>query len=204
MSYPKELCQLIVENMEIIEKAPNVIDEIEKNLFGAINQKVEERVNHVKGEWEGVYDLVTNIKYKETSFKPKSWTKDDNDWYQSFYTIIPLNLISHWLSRATGVDNNYLSLSFNVNHDWYNLKNNAYQRKLEEFYNNNKAIKDKKFEISPNKKYISRPFIFESKNLCNIYPNFDLTPLDEALNDLFSVHEEFDKFVQELIKLKEK
>ena len=53
------------------------------------------------------------------------------------------------------------------------------------------------FTLAPSKKGIVRPFHFDAEKLASECPDFDeaLAPLDAALEDLFKVHGEFDKFV---------
>ena len=75
MAFSNELCQLVIQNMEIVETAPSVVDEVETLLFAAINERIKERVP--KKGWDGVYDLVVEEEYSDTFFilRTGRWTK---------------------------------------------------------------------------------------------------------------------------------
>jgi hypothetical protein len=206
MNYPNELCQLVIRNMEIIETAPNVIAEVEKRLFAAVNARIEKAVK-AKRNWEGCYELVTEKEYDETTFAPQSWPKDEDasedESYGAYYTLTHTEEAGDykWLSRVTGVMGTALCFAFVVESEWSGLTPHEYKRKLETFYAGNAALQEAGFSLAPGKKSIVRPFHFDADKLAAGFPDFDeaLAPLDAALGDLFKAHGEFDGFVKNLM-----
>jgi hypothetical protein len=204
MNYPNELCQLVIRNMEVIETAPEVIDEAATRLFAVINARIEKAVK-AKRDWEGCYDLVTDKDYAETTFAPQSWPKygdEEDESYGVYYTLTHTEGSEdyEWLSCATGVMGSSLCFAFVVDSEWSGLTAGEYKKKLETFYAGNAALQETGFSLAPGRKSIVRPFFFDAEKLAAGFPDFDeaLSPLDAALDDLFKAHGEFDKFVKKL------
>jgi hypothetical protein len=197
MNYPNELCQLVIRNMEVIEKAPEVVEATEKRLFAAMNARVEKAVKAQKS-WKGCYDLVTDNEDEETSFAPKSWPENEDESYGAYYSLTHTEDSGdyEWLSCATGVMGAALCFAFTV--DSEDVK--EYKKALESFYAGNSVLQKAGFSLSQSKKSSVRPFTFASDALEKECPDFDeaLAPLDAALEDLFKAHGEFDKFVKKL------
>lgn len=201
MQFPDELGRLVIQNMEILETAPSVVDDVEKSLFSAINERIEKSMP--KG-WDGVYDLVVDKDYEETAFRPNNWPVDDEGGYNAWYTLLntePGDDLVNWLSCATGIKGSALCLCFGVEYKEFNMKHREYRAKLAEFYNKNAVLAQHGFLLKqklPDNIY--RPFHFDAKKLAEDFPDFDeaLKPLDDALDDLFKVHSIFDQFVKSL------
>lgn len=62
MTYSPELCNLIIQNMHVIESAPKIVDTIEKTIFIGINRCCEKFSGDMG--WSGVFNLV-EVKKKE-------------------------------------------------------------------------------------------------------------------------------------------
>ncbi|MDL2279300.1 hypothetical protein LJC15_01370 [Desulfovibrio sp. OttesenSCG-928-G11] len=207
MNYPTDLCQLVIRNMEVIEKAPEVAEATEKRLFAAVNARIEKAVKAQKG-WKGCYDVVTDKEEEETTFAPQGWPENNEEdgVYEAYYTLTYTHSTGgepeYWLSCATGIMGAALCFAFAVDFKWFDLRLTEYKKMLESFYADKTALQKHKFSLAANKESIIRAFIFNADALAAEYPDFDeaLAPLDEALQDLFKVHAEFDKFVTGLSK----
>lgn len=201
MNYPTELHQLAIRNMEIIETAPTVVDETEKMLFSAINAHIKNRIE-AKKDWDGCYDLITNEDDEETTFTPNNWPKSAEGSFYAYYTLDEMedSKVEHYLSSAVGLRGESLGLYFGVNISALTLNVKEYKPKLNKFFNDNVALQKAGFTLTPNKKSLVRRFHFDTEKLAEAYPDVEdiFAPLDEALNDLFKVHEEFNTFVQSL------
>ena len=201
MNYPTELCQLVIRNMAVIEKAPEVVEATEKRLFAAINARIEKAVK-AKKNWDGCYDLVTDSEEEETTFAPEIWPDNEDGSYGAYYTLTHTEASREyeWLSCATGVMGAALCFAFAVDSEWSGLTPKEYKKTLESFYAGNAALQKAGFSLAPSKKSIVRPFTFAADTLATEYPDFDeaLAPLDAALEDLFKAHGEFDRFVKKL------
>lgn len=215
MQFSDELSKLVIQNMEIIETAPSVVSEIEKALFESINERIEQKIKR-KRNWSGVYDLVIENEYPDTSFRPNHWPIDDKEgtydaWYGLYRTEKGDGL--NWLSCATGVRGAELCLFFAFEYSHFksdcnesNMNLREYKNKLSECYENAKSILESKgFFLAKDVRshiYIFRPFCFDAETLAKEFPDFDeaLKPLDEALDNLFEVHPVFDEFVVNTLK----
>jgi len=204
MSFPKELSQLVIRNMEIIEIAPTVVDAIEKRLFSAINKRIKDRVSGMG--WNGFYGLVTGVtgKSNDTSFAPESWPRQEDESlcarYSLTYTRGDGDDLKMWLSSATGILGDSLCFAFSFDRVWGEMKRPQYKATLENFYHENAVLRQSRFSLAQDKESIIIPFLFDSEKLADEYPDFDdvLVPLDDALEALFGVHDEFDAFVKTL------
>ncbi len=203
MKYPKELCVLMIRNMEIIEKAPIVVDAMEKELFSAINAKIEAFVN--REGWEGVFGLGTNEnQYKETSFKPEEWPNDkDYGWYKAWYTLAPVSEKKQsFLASSVNVNGAVLALGFSFNSKYFDEL--PAKKTLLSLIEKNSQLKDVGFQFYQRINIIGIEFVFNSEDIATDYSESDssfnvtLKPLDEALEKLLSVHSEFDDFVKSL------
>lgn len=54
MPYNDDICRLVIENIALLEEAPLVIEEIEKIIFEAINNKFKKIIEKDES-WKGVY-----------------------------------------------------------------------------------------------------------------------------------------------------
>ena len=199
MSYPVELCKLVIRNIEIIEEAPNVVAEVEKKLFTAINERIEERViKHSRATWAGVYSLVTG-KIGGTYFAPRGWlrlTEDEEDywaWYECWLVKGDINF-THKLPQAIGLKNAALAIGFD---SAFAESVDDKREKMANFYEATSAIKDAELLLHINADYIYTHIPLDVDALADGFPDFTkaLNPLDDALTRLFSVHEHFDRYV---------
>ncbi len=201
MSYPTELHQLAIRNMEIIETAPTVVDETEKTLFNAINAHIKNRTE-AKKDWNGCYDFITNEDEEQTYFSSNNWPKSAKGEVYAYYSLYEMedSEVEHYLSSAIGLRGESLGLYFEVDITALTLNVREYKAELNKFFNDNVAVQKAGFTLTPSKKFLVRRFHFDAEKLAEAYPDVEdvFAPLDEALDDLFKVHEEFNTFVQSL------
>jgi hypothetical protein len=200
MSYPTEICQLVIRNMEIVEEAPNVVEVVENKLFAAVNELIKRRVAELEN-WKGCYEFYTGTD-DETSFAPKSWPETEDGVYGVYFTLYYTDKGEEQLllSTATGLRGAALCLRFEVNSDWSGLANKDYKQRMRRFYAGTPELKNAGFFLAPDEKNIYLPFHCLAEQVAEEYPNFEdaLKPLDKALADLFRVCPVFDNFVKKL------
>jgi len=206
MNYPKDLCRLVIKNMDIIEAASSIVESVTYELFAAINARIEERVK-IQQNWKGRYDLVTDQDGKDTAFIPNNWPTDEKGKYLIYYRLTHAHGNIEYLSHATGGQGATLVLSFTIlSTKVYNMLLGVYKTKLADFYTRSVTIQAAGFVLSEAEDEILRPFTFDPEMLAAEYSDSDsdfdeaLAPLDAALDDLFKVHKEFDTFVKNLGK----
>jgi hypothetical protein len=197
MSYPNELCRLVIRHMEIIEEAPHVVEQIEERLFTAVNERIKKRVA-LKG-WKGCYELCVG-KEDDTSFTPADWPEDEGR-YSAYYTLhyVEAGENHTWLSNAIGLGNSALCLQFMIERELINLNSKEYKKRLHDFYNSTAILAEASFLIDRSG-IIHRPFTLAAEKMAEEYPDFDetLASLDTAMEDLLKVNGEFDTFVKGL------
>lgn len=72
----KEAVALILNNLQAIEQATNLIyEEIQPNVFKIINQLIEKKLTQFNDEIIGIYDFCDD----ETWFLPKQWHEEEFD-----------------------------------------------------------------------------------------------------------------------------
>lgn len=200
MQYPESLCQLVIRNMAIVEDAPSVVAEIEKELFGTINEEIEKTVSGLNG-WKGFYDLITEKEDELTFFAPSDWPKDDSGEYLACYAldcVEPDGSEFEWLSVATGLRNATLCFQFEIDNSLVEVSTREKKRLLQEFFLKNPALEKAGFMYHKTG-VIYLPFIFDAETLANEFPDFDeaKATVGRTLKTLFEVHSLFDAFVKQ-------
>ncbi|MDR2050296.1 MAG: hypothetical protein LBQ63_00765 [Deltaproteobacteria bacterium] len=205
MDYPVELCRLVIRNLDIVETLPEVLSSLETRFFTSVNARVEERVKRQgRNLWKGYYNFAPAGEEEDTSFALSVWPDAGNGDYAAYFTLGYTEEgeaeRDRWFSRAAGVKGSALCLRFEADYAAFGLKPREYRQRLAAFYAANPALAQAGFHISSYTEGICRPFSFEAEKLAAACPDFGeiLTPLDEALDDLFKVQDSFDAFVRQL------
>ena len=193
--YPDELCRLVIDNMEIIEEAPNVVEHVQEKLFKAINERIEQVT--ARENWRRCCELCTGDEDK-TYFSPGEWFDDAIEYlarYKLSYNEAGEDL--YWLSNAIGVNGSTLYLQFSPEKSLSGLKPKEHKKRVQEFYTATPALAEAGFQLD-SEGNISLPFNLDAAKTAEEYPDFDeaLAPLDTALETLFRVHNDFDGFVK--------
>jgi hypothetical protein len=155
---------------------------------------------HAKKGWKGVFDFGIEKEWKATNFRPDDWPVKEDENYCAWYALdfIVAGKKLKWLSYATGVRGAGLCFYFDVDSSCFNMTRQC-RGKLEDLYNKSDLFKEKGFIFKG--RHILRPFHFDAEKLIEEFPEFNksLRPLDDALEDLFDVHDVFDEFVKSLV-----
>lgn len=197
MNYPDELCRLVIQNMEIVEEAPRVVEAVEKKLFRTINDTIRSRLSQQEN-WEGTFDLVTESKSGETVFYPIGWYSTEKESCYACYemTCSELDDGNFWLSHALGFNNLALWISFSIKESLLNI-NRAQARKLvSEFYMRSNILSSYGFFVAKSGA-IYLPFHFSADVVATEYATLEdaMGPVRKAMDTVLNAHNEFCVFV---------
>jgi hypothetical protein len=200
MNYSNELCQLVIKNMMVVEKAPEVASQVTDRLFEKINERIEDYIGKQAG-WKGVYNFDPDqSEQTKTTFAPKDWPKDENNCDLAYYTLTYKDTgVREWLSVALGLEGSCMVLIFDTDESFFDNKVTQKKRAFENLSKTPRLVKAG-FLYDRKDIYLGiyLPFSFLPDKVANEYPDFDesLAPLDESLDALISVHDIFDDFVK--------
>jgi hypothetical protein len=107
--------RLVIQQLDILETAPKIIEDVERHVFSAIDEKFRQWVESRK-DWEGAYNFLAS----ETSFKPEAWAKTENGPYQVWFELNGDRSIGyiHTLSALMGIVPAKFDIWFCVNASW--------------------------------------------------------------------------------------
>lgn len=200
MSQSYEPHRLVIQHLAVLESAPAVVEEVEKRVFGAIDEKIKEWVES-QGDWEGVFDYPD----EETTFKPQSWEKDENESYLAYYTLgcETNDGYAHTLSPLLGVTPTNFGIWFSLLTSWITgmsgkgAKPGATWKKfLAEHFPKTK-LSELNFELHGESLFL--PIRIDAQALAEAYPDSlddALTPIDDALKRIEAAHPEIDALLK--------
>lgn len=205
-----ELHQLVIRNLAILEAAPKVVEEIEKNIFVAINSRI--RNWYEERKWEGIADYYGND--DKTCIYPSGWPKDEDGSYSAWYSFKATNDddYTYYLSALTGVASSGNSFPYEFGL-WFivNAKaitgqsNRVWKDYLVEQVKLHPELGLANFKFSEKQFCLYRPVRIDAEFLAQSYPDVDdaLTPIDQALESLGEVHPTINKILKDgLLKFK--
>ena len=205
MLYNPGICKIVIENIELLEEAPSVIEQIEKVVFKQINERFREFFK-TKEDWKGDYTYFEEEGDQETWFLPVNWPdpNDEGTCYPFCYTFIQINAGEGYyncltaLTGKTTLDKYAICLSI----DRKNCEMNKKQLKdfLQKRYQSVPELQTSNVQLESEVLFI--PICIDTKKLLEEYPDCDecLQPVDNALKNLMDVHPFIDKIVQEAQK----
>ncbi len=200
MIYFNKLVRLVCANLEVLEDAPKIINEVSDKLFAAVNRRIKARIQCMEG-WRGIYDLITDETDGETAILPPSWPLSRGGSYMACYELSYLHQGQgagmYWLSLACGV-REQMSWQFTVSSDFHKKEMPVFEKDLADFYNDHKELAEHGVILEG--PHLHLLFSFDRKHVATDYPNYDnltfLKPLDEAIDSLLKVHPIIDQFVK--------
>lgn len=202
MSQSHEIHKLVISNMAVLEQAPAVVDEAEKRIFGAIDEKIEKWVKAQEG-WVGLFGFLED----KTSFKPASWPIADDDGYLAWFEIGMLSgeNYHHNLSALVGAVPQEFGFFFILYAPWLtgleNQKRAQPGRKwanfLNEHFSDFPLLTANGFR--PEVEMLFHPVRIDAAALADAYPDTlddALEPVDEALAHIAAALLEFTRLIE--------
>lgn len=181
MNYSPELCKLVIQNLNVLEVAPKIVDEIEDKIFEEIKKRCEDSFKKEKG-WKVNFDFSEGI----MEFYPGSWIQEQNE--------IPIAKIkltniekddddSFWLSLFLGLrPGGEVAFSFSIDYNVLRVDKRGFKRLLVECFDNNSELQKLGFRL--NDDTLALTVVLNEKILVEEYPD-DLdksfVPIDKAL-----------------------
>ncbi len=201
MNCTDDMHRLVIQHMEIVESLPSMAQSVELDFFQALNDRLEQKIFD-RGGWSGEYDIVINEYSNETYIYPHSWIKKDY-FKASFALKLDTEAVqsTYLLSHALGIHAQApLCFCFEVNTHVYDIHERNLKKALRMFLMRNEKLQTVGFRLSQNKKCITLPVLFSPEALAECYPILDacFTPLDDAIEAIFSVLNEFTVFLESI------
>lgn len=202
MSQSHEIHKLVINNMAVLEQAPAVVDEAEKRIFGAIDEKIEKWAKAQEG-WVGFFDFLED----ETSFKPENWPVTDDGSYLAWFEIgmLPSEGYEHYLSPLVGAVTQEFGFYFSVHAPWLTRLENRKRAQpgkkwanfLHEHFRDFPLLAANGFR--PEGEALFHPVRIDAAALADAYPDTlddALEPVDEALAHIAAALPEFNRLIE--------
>lgn len=200
MNEKNELIRLTIKNLEVVETSYKILEEKDNHFKGQVDKFMENKLDEI------FPDLVKHCEFKandDLSFWSEKWVlpKDEGFAFYSIDVILDEN-DSHWITCFVGKLGGLIGIGFNVDKTIYNCNKSKWSSQLAEFYQQNEIVlKNANFLFNGEKIY--HPIQLDLDLLAESYPDYVaggvFQPLEDALNDIKSVHHIFDEFVKQLI-----
>jgi len=201
MAFSNEICKIVIENIELLEEAPNVIDEIDNKVFKEINNRFKAYFDGKEG-WkdEGVYTYLDDGD-GETTFAPIGWPEDEDTDYTAYYQFC-CNSDENFQYRLTALAGKIAFAKFGIFFSAENVGMNKKQWKsfLMSQYQSKPILQESGVTYEGGSLCI--PIVIDPKLMAEEYPDFDacLKPVDDAIEILMKVNPYIDEIVKEAMK----
>lgn len=206
--------KLVLEHLELVEQAHNLIcNELSKNIFKAVDKKIQESIENFEDDIIGIYDFTENEawflsrKWEKTTFDVKN-SKTWNDMY-AWYILINEGGVE-------GSENHFCLSNFFPNDIdrmafYFKLYRNSFDKtsakdwkefvaKINQDY---PQIEQLGFKFNPEGVWYLPIASLDKQAVIKHYENDTLedalTPITEALEKVKQAHSYFDKIVQAAI-----
>ncbi|OAL88383.1 hypothetical protein [Acinetobacter terrae] len=210
----KQAAKLIIENIQLLEKANNLINEVlSEELSNEIDQIIQNEVENFETEIIGIYDFTDS----DTWFLSTQWkiepfelenSKTHNNLY-AFYQFTNEERNKHtnnwWMSNLFENETDQMVLCFSFWKNGFNkASGNDWKRFALEMNQNYPILEQLGFKFNVNNQtwympinYLDQKLVVE--NYMNETLEDALTPIKEALEKLKLAHPTFNQIVQNTI-----
>jgi hypothetical protein len=201
MAYSDEICKLVIENIDLLEEAPKVIDEIESKIFKEINIRFKLYFDGKEG-WKdnGEYTFLDDG--GKTVFAPIGWPEDEDTTYYAYYGIGNLGGDNeYWLTPLISkASTDKLGIFFNVVSNAIGMKKNQWKIFLMNQYQSKPILQE--LGVICEGLSLCLPISIDPKLMAEEYPELDacLKPVDDALDILMKVNPYIDEIVKEALR----
>ena len=201
MAYGDAICKLVIENVELLEEAPNVIEEVENKVFKEINNRIKTFFANREG-WkeDGVYTFLEDIEDAQTTFAPIDWPEDEDKNYTAYYSFRSGSGedYQYWLTALVGKTSaDRFGIYFEVDCNSVGMNKRQWKNFLASQYQKQPFLQESNVLLEESSLCI--PIIIDSKLMAEEYPFFEtcLKPVDDALEILLKVNQIIDAVVRE-------
>ena len=201
MSDKYEAHKLAINNLEVIEQAFPIIEEVQKKVFSKIDKKVETFAFDEDWSDDGDYKFFED----GTCFQPKGWARKENDEYLNYFEIGSDQEDGEggqfWLSYITGAFPQRIGINFCVDVKTITKKAKYSSSIWPNFLSQNSSaqqLKGEGFEFIGD--CIFLPILIDSSLLADCYPNAiddALSPVDDALDKIKKNLPQFEQIIKD-------
>lgn len=197
MNEKNELIRLTLKKLETVGSAYKILEEKDNHFTGQVDKFMENKLEEIVPTFEKLCKF--NDK-DELKFWAEQWKLPDERGKAYFF----INAIEDddllWITCFVGKLEGLVGIDFNIEEIIRGKTNRCSQ--LTKFYEQNE-IKLKKANFLFNGEKIYHPIQLDLDLLAESYPDYIagdvFQPLEDALNDIKSVHHIFGEFVKQLI-----
>lgn len=210
----KQAAKLIIENIQLLEQANKLIDEIlSEEIFDEIDQIIQNEVEKFETEMIGIYDFNdSETWFLSSRWKIESFELENSKTWNNLYAFYELtnkgqnDHTNNWcMSNLFVNDIDQMVLCFSFWKNGFNkASGNDWKRFAQEMNKNYPQLEQLGFKFSVNNQtwyipinYLDQKLVVE--NYMNETLEDALTPIKEALEKLKLAHPTFNQIVQNAI-----
>ena len=203
MSFSNEICGLVVSNLDLLEEAPLVIEQVQKKVFESVNEQLESALKGKPGWTEGaVFDFVGDgDSDQETTFAPENWPRDEDGSFFAWYSLEsvgedPIYPLTALLGKSGTA---YFGITFGANAKHFSKKG----KQLEKFLANHKnrpALRELGVAYDEEAALFVVPIRLDPDAVTEEFPRLStcLKPVDDALEVVLKAHPYFDQMIADV------
>lgn len=197
MNEKNELIRLTLKNLETVESSYKILENAEIHFQGQLNKFMEDQLEEILP----TFGKLCKFNNKgELKFWSEQWKLPDEKGKAYFFIDAIEDDEFSWITCFVKKLEGLVGITFNIEGIIRGKTDRC--SKLAEFYQQNEiALKKANFLFNGEKIY--HPIQLNLELLADSYPDYIagdvFQPLEDALNDIKSVHHIFDEFVKQLI-----
>lgn len=202
MAFSDEVCKLVIENIDLLEEAPSVVEEVETKVFREINNRMKSFLAGRDG-WkdDGAYTYYEDHDDAQTTFAPIGWPEDEDTNYTAYYSFTHGNGENYiyWLTALVGKTNaDKFGIYFNLNTNSVGMNKRQWKNYLTTKYQSEPILQE---SVLLEECTLCIPIVIDFKLLVEEYPLFDkcLKPVDDALEILIKINPYIDAIVKKVL-----
>lgn len=196
MKYPPELRNLVIKNLTVIEAAPKIVHDVERDVFKKINKRCKDFAK--KMSWDGSFDEVIT-EDGGTYFYPADWmNKEMDEPVGGYWLWCKESDDRYWLSLLLRLHSNeFVGFQFSIRYWQLNVGKRDFRKEFLELFEQTPKLKKLGFRFEDH--YLMLPFYIDQDELI-ADPEIALLSVDEALDKIKEAHPILQSIKEKIIK----
>lgn len=201
MSYSKELCQLVIRNIALVDELPAISEEVNDHIYECIAACVK---RYLKQPKQAQYlEPCPDEDKDDASFRFKSFKRAENGKWLTYFDIWDDNEDLSWVASFTGSSSDSTAyIGFYNEYDnveLFGANKKDWKNFLKEEWQKHPKLNEAGFRLNNKGDFIDLPFQLDLDTLAEAYPDIDedcLEPLLEALNKVIDHRTDFEAILK--------